>query len=173
MRRVTRLGMVAIVLGAAVGLASCGGQPGQSQVATLQGVKTPAPSAQTSSQGFKAYLDCMRARGFQLTDSGSSTGISQDSPEFRSADEACSRLYKQPIYGQQLDPTVADRLLRFAQCMRAHGIPMSDPETTGNAVSVTVSDPKLGPDSPIYATAQAACVTYLHSNSPAQQTSAP
>src|SRR5258708_7887510 len=128
MRRVTRLGQVAIVLAATFGLASCSGQPAKSQVATLDDVKTTT-SNQTS-QGFKAYLDCMRARGIQLTDSGSSVGISQDSPEFRSAEEACSRLYKQPIYGQQLDPTVADRLLRFGQCMRAHGIPMSEPQKT-------------------------------------------
>jgi hypothetical protein len=173
MRGLVGLGPAAIVIAAAWGLVACGGQPGQPHVATLNRVETSPSSAGTSSQSFKAYVDCMRARGFQLTDSGETTGINQYSSEFRAAEDACAPLFKSPpANGQQLDPRVADQLLRFAQCMRAHGIPMSDPQQSGSAVSVTVTDPQYGPSSQKYAAAHEACVKYLQSSGAGDQTPA-
>lgn len=46
----------------------------------------------------------------------------------------------------------------YADCMRNHGVPMLDPEVTGNGVVVRV-DPKHPVDalSPVYLAAQSAC----------------
>lgn len=154
---------VLIVVVAALSLAACEGQGHEPRVASLK-TGSPTPAA-ASDAGFQAFKDCMRAHGFPL-DNMESENINTDDASFQSAQQACSALYKQAPYGTQLDPRIVDRLLRYAQCMRAHGIPMTDPVVTESSAEVTITDPRYGPDSPEYLAANAACAKYMHSNSP-------
>jgi hypothetical protein len=155
----------------AVVLASCGGDSGQSQVATLQSPKADQQVSQASDSGLKAFFDCMRRHGFEM-DTGSPNATNSQSAEFQAAEHACSPLLK-PGASDQVSPLMVDRLLKYAQCMRAHGIPMSDPQRSGNSVGVTVTDPNFGPSSPEYRAADAACIKYMRSNSLSSPTTSP
>jgi hypothetical protein len=144
-------------------LAACEGQAPEPRVASLKAA-SPTPAA-ASDAGFQAFKDCMRARGYPLDDIESEK-INTDDAGFQSAQQACSSLYKQAPNGSQLDPRIVDRLLRYAQCTRAHGVPMTDPVVTESSAEVTITDPRYGPDSPEYLAANAECAKYMHSNSP-------
>lgn len=58
------------------------------------------------------------------------------------------------------DPEMADRALKFAQCMREHGVDMPDPQVNGGMVSIRLGD-GLDPNSPTLQAAQDACSEFF------------
>lgn len=56
-----------------------------------------------------------------------------------------------------------DALLAYAKCMRSHGVPMKDPQFSGNKVQMSIgggpgdSGPKLNPESATFKGAEKAC----------------
>ena len=53
--------------------------------------------------------------------------------EFKAADEACRHILDDLIQdgGPPMDAEAQDRALKFAQCMREHGVDMPDPDFSG------------------------------------------
>jgi hypothetical protein len=166
-----------VVLGAAVlvGLvlvaAACSGGSGGAGVAQSGGGETNGPSPSPSSGGSAlAYSRCMRAHGvtnFPDPDSSgditiqSGSGLDPNDPVFRSAQLACQSLLPTPSSEAAQQAFAAD--LRFAQCMRAHG--MSDfpdplPDGTQNYTAGGSSRGKLSPQ---LQAAMQACQHYLES----------
>jgi hypothetical protein len=156
-------GLVAIGLLAA----ACGGSPGPG-VANAG----PASSASPTSSGHGsalAYSRCMRSHGitkFPDPDSNGNLGINGDmgidpnSPQFKAADRACKPLLPapNPAQAQQNRPA----LLRYARCMRAHGVPdFPDPQPGGGIQASARPGSDLDPNSPLYKAADKACKHYL------------
>ena len=54
------------------------------------------------------------------------------------------------------DPQMADRALKFAQCMRDHGVDMPDPQVNGGMVAIQIGN-GVDPNSPTLQAAQEAC----------------
>lgn len=160
--------------------AACGASP--SGVASLGSTTTTrAPSSPTAGSSGNvtakyreavAYVDCMRSHGIvnfpDPTSSGqinvdfarggkdgspSSGGIDRTSPQYLSADQTCRHL----LPGGLPTPAQAQRdlarELRFAQCMRSHGITSYPDPTNANVVHL------LGVDqnSPQFRRAQRVC----------------
>jgi hypothetical protein len=98
------------------------------------------------------------------SDSGSPTG---PPPEIQAAMDACKQY--QPSGGRNSGPPSQqqiDAATKFAQCMRDHGIPMEDPQTSGGGVRITVSPGTGQPDPTQMQQAQTACQHFLDQAKP-------
>ena len=154
-------------------LAACGGSKGGhvaqlGSTATQSSTLSSAGSAQEN--GAVAFSRCMRSHGVsKFPDPGSGGAIPKESLQqlgvsgsrFQAAQRACQHLL--PNGGRP--PNQAERLLarsqslRFAQCVRAHGVPnFPDPDSTGR-----IPDPAtvgINQGSPKFRTANQACGKY-------------
>jgi hypothetical protein len=163
-----RLRRTAMVTGALVGLvvmaAGCGGSwnPGVAHLGKSSGG--------SREKGWEAFARCMRAHGEPSFPDPSSkggfdlSGVDQNSPQFQSAaGGACASLEPHnltPPAAQQAARAGLEAGLRFAHCMRAHGISnFPDPKQQGAGGIVLATGPGAGinPNSPQLKRAQQAC----------------
>ena len=153
-------GMLAAGLaGVAVLAAACsgGGSAGSAE---------PAP--QPGFQKALAYAACMRSHGAPSYPDPNSQGQFIQTPANRaefsapaSADKACQHLVPDGgliTAAEQRD--IAPVMLKFAACMRAHGI-TNFPDPIVNAQGIAVNPQGLDLSSPPFQSAQQACRTYL------------
>ena len=87
--------------------------------------------------------------------SSGSGGVDPNSPTFQAAQQACQKYQKNNTTPAQQAQHQA-QLLKYAQCMRSHGVPnFPDPTSTGGFDL----GPSLGinPQSSTYKTAESAC----------------
>ena len=165
--RLLAAGLVASVL--LVG--ACGGGSNDPGVAGAGG-------SGSSHQGSAlAYARCMRAHGIsdfpdpnsdgeiQLTATAGSD-LTPDSPQFKSANDACkSQLPAPPSQAEQRKDFA--QALKFAKCMRSHGIPIPDPQPpssgpqTQSAAGSGRNNQNFDPNSPQFKSAQQACSSLL------------
>jgi hypothetical protein len=166
-RRRARLWRARVLAAAAGGIAvlaaGCGGGGGSS-----------AAAGSKAYQEAFAFARCMRSHGepsWPDPSSGgafSTSGINLSSPQFSLASGACKNL--QPAGGVHFQLSAAQQQalikqgLKFAACMRAHGIPnFPDPEVQGvKAGAIGFSTKGLAPpgqrlNSPQFLAAQKAC----------------
>jgi hypothetical protein len=157
------------LVGLALTLAACGGE---STSPDATGVGSPTRPTATPYAEEVAYAQCMRSHGEPdfpdpSTDGGfnsgsSSSDIDHDSPQFVAANDACKHfLPSGPTQAQNEQRTVQS--LKFAQCMRSHGI--SD---FPDSMQITGRG-DLNPDNPPFQAASEAC----QSVNPARGTSGP
>ena len=118
-----------------------------------------------------AFSACMRSHGVSSfpdpTSNGGisiqvqpGSGIDPNSPAFQSAQHACQSLLPAgKTSGGSVSPTVRAQILRYAACIRAHGVPnYPDPTFNGNAVNFgNLSG--INPNSPAYQSALRACAS--------------
>ena len=120
-----------------------------------------------------AYSACMRSHGVSnfpdpdskgrikitsgVSANGQKTGVDVNSPQFSRARKACDKLL--PNGGR---PTAAEQqqeqqqALKFAQCMRSHGVPkFPDPKAGGQMTLGTKAG--VDPNTPQFQAAQKAC----------------
>ena len=92
------------------------------------------------------YAQCMRDHGLNFPDPDPDgriqVNLDTQSQAFRDADADCSHFTQGGQDDNSPDPEVVDALVRFAQCMRDHGIPFSDPGPDGHL------NIQLGPGAP-------------------------
>ena len=96
-----------------------------------------------------------------------------DPKAMEEADKACRDLL--PAGGMlgdpnaTMDPALADQMLKFAQCMRDHGVDFPDPQFSGGGVMVQVGGGEAGaidPTSETFQAAQEACGSELPGGAP-------
>ncbi|MEV4459929.1 hypothetical protein [Microbispora sp. NPDC049633] len=130
----------ALALALALALAACGAAPTGDGVASAGGAASTAtakPSARGPADLQEAQLkfaQCMREHGVDMPDPGPDgrvriTGKKGEEATMRKAMQACEHFMKDAV-GDKLggdDPEVRDRMVRFAQCMREHGVDVPDP----------------------------------------------
>jgi hypothetical protein len=157
-----RIMALALAMGLAVGAAACGGDPSPSA----------SPAAGTTNyQKELAFSQCMRSHGIPnfpdpgsggaLSIDGNSLGVSKS--VMQSASNACRHLLPNggtmsPAQRQQ----AINAALKFAQCMRTHGVPnFPDPVVSGNGVGIRINGKGINPDSPQFQAAQRACQSLM------------
>ncbi|GGK75304.1 hypothetical protein Sme01_50910 [Sphaerisporangium melleum] len=148
-------------------LAGCGSGGNGTGVASAQkGTSGPAtaasPSPAVSSDPLK-FAQCMREHGIDMKDpdAGGRVAIKIDKNkegEMREAQKACDKYMAGGKRMDASDPRNRDAMLKFAQCMREHGIDVPDPQP-GEGMKVRV--PKSGGGSDKFEAAQKACEQYL------------
>jgi hypothetical protein len=135
-RRLFTLGLIGVALTA--GLAACGSSSSSNA------------SAGTSGARFQARLNlakCFRAHGINVPDPSTGGGPAGGGGVFRAlrnypqaqitaARQACSQYFAQAFPQFNLTPAqraqVQQQLVKFAECMRSHGVNVPDPTFNGN-----------------------------------------
>jgi hypothetical protein len=174
--------VAATLIAAALVLAACGGGGSSSPGVAGAGraTTTSKPAAKTSTKATAlAYSKCMRSHGVaNFPDPNSNgeielnarpqNGLSMDSPQMKSAIRACRSLQPASSTAQRSQDRAQG--LKFAQCMRSHGVSnFPDPPPAGSAPqsqsSQSGSAPTPGPDpnSPQFKSAMQACRNLLPS----------
>ena len=168
------------VASASLALTACGG--------------TSPSSAATSSRqdAMLKFARCMRQHGVNFPDPTGSGPVSihiTNQQAFDAAQNACHSYLtageKKLTPAQQAQ--FQDQALQFARCMRAHGVNLPDPQTTGNGGAISIqkrvgpggpggpSGPAgpgggggngLDPNSPVFQAAQKACQSLLPGKGP-------
>jgi hypothetical protein len=184
MTRLFRLTLATVALVAIV--AACGGAANGPGVATLDDPAASAapvasPSAMTAQDAALAYARCMRENGIDMPDpvvtEGTDGGVTIDQQggtpvskdKMAAADQTCHHFMAE---GRSGGPGAAmsaedlDKMLKFAQCMRAHGVDMPDPDPNGGFVmriddGSATSGGGLSPDDPEFKAAETACASLL------------
>lgn len=149
-------------------LAGCGGSspPGVAHVSSTTTSAGGGARPVSGPRSAVAFAACMRSHGVPgFPDPGSNghlglgNGVDPSSAQFHAAQKDCRSLLPaggSSFFSQgagRLSPHKQAQLLRFARCMRAHGVPsFPDPTSQGIALSAGV-DPK----SPQFQAATQAC----------------
>jgi hypothetical protein len=160
-------------------------------VATAGG--TPTSSSGTDADNaFIAYAHCMRDHGVDFPDpvhipghAGLSLqfGSSSDSPEFKSANDACEHFLqavidmKRNAVAASMTPEKLQALIAYSRCMRDHQIPLLDPDPTDGHISFGdvpgLSEPSSGRRDPLFTRADSSCRSLLPPNTPDDGTGPP
>lgn len=141
--RQSGLALLAAV-GVGAGAAACGG--------SASGSTTPPGQLSRGDQAFLQFTVCMRNHGVHMADpyhrdgrAGLTLDLPEKTPATTRAYSSCNHLIASveamKAAGMQARETAMSYeqrsarqrgLLHYAQCMRAHGIPMLDPDPSGN-----------------------------------------
>ena len=133
-----------------------------------------APSAGSTVAQAVAYAQCMRSHGVpeypepdssgQLQKIGSGQQVGVSDAQLSTASNACQSLWPyQALTPAQQQQELTDDL-KFAQCMRSHGVPtLPDPVATNGKVEFVISTSKTGisPESPQILAKAHACLHVL------------
>jgi hypothetical protein len=165
MRRFLAVRALLVALVAAACTTACGGGPPTS------GGATPTSNAATS---FQEFAKCMREHGQNMPDPDPDSGNLALTPPpgaasagWNTAMQACQHFLPNNGEPAVSNPQELEALRRYAVCMRAHGIEMTDPDpSTGRSqiqgrLANATRDQIL--NDPTYKTADAACKDKLPS----------
>src|SRR4051812_44067477 len=154
----------------ATGCSSDGG--GGKGVASLgAGTGSPNSKANSGKADPLKYSQCMRAHGVpKFPDpgpngqlrlaAGPGTGIDPESATFKAALQACKSLEPTPPEADR--KKMYDALLKFAQCMRQHGVAkFPDPNPDGGLRINSSKGDSLDPNGAAFKKAQAACQHFM------------
>jgi hypothetical protein len=166
--RVRRAGLLAVALAVAgVLVAGCSGGPADPGVAGVSSATaSPSQSATVSGEAEALqYAACMRSHGvpdfpdptvqngsvgFSIT---AGDGVDQNSAQYQSARQACSSLRGGGTANSGSGNLAKE--LKFAQCMRSHGVPdFPDPNKNGGFSGTST----LNPSSLTFQNAQSTCM---------------
>jgi hypothetical protein len=144
-RRPRRAGFLAVMAAVAVLAAACGGSASSASSAS-----NPGGVGKHSA----AYQQCMRAHGEANPD----VPVGSSSGQLQAAQNACANL----VGGGAASPASMEQLLikflRFAECMRAHGLPdFPDPTLTSQGVNENLKKVGIQTFSPQYQAAARGC----------------
>jgi hypothetical protein len=94
-------------------------------------------------------------------------GPRTDPRKLQAAERACGRLLKPNGTTKRLSPEAMDAMVKYAQCMREHGIDMPDPSPDGGLLFRDQGGKTgAGPDSAKFKAADRACQHYLDQLAP-------
>jgi hypothetical protein len=140
-----RIRSVAVVMAVPVvlGLAACGAKAGDADVASADGGTAKASASASPSQSLSPqdralkFAQCMRQNGVDMPDPGSDGRFQikadrSNQSKMRAAMKKCQHFMQGGgRLGNPDDPKMRDQMLKFAQCMRQHGIDVPDPQPGG------------------------------------------
>jgi hypothetical protein len=170
-RRRLRTGLiVSALLGIVLLATACAGGPSGPGVAGQGASSTPSasPSSDTGNAEL-AHAQCMRDHGisdFPDPQAGGGSAIQfqpgsdldPDNPQYEAAEDACKSLLPPPSSSIWTpSPQELEQLVRFAQCMRAHGADVSDPDPTTGDMTTPHGTRAEAENDPLYQAAYAAC----------------
>ena len=158
-RGLDRLRAVSLAVLAGVALAACGGGAGGS------GGGFADTGGRDSETALLEFARCMRDHGVDMPDPSTEGGDkvligadpAVDRERFEEADNACRHLLDGTAREAPpaLDAAVQDAFLKYARCMREHGIDHPDPDEGG--LRIRIGQGGLDPQSPEFKEADKAC----------------
>ena len=172
-RRWPQLATVAGALLLTLAVTACAGGKQPDGVASLDGSARPTATTTAGDSGDPRqaalqFAKCMREHGIDMPDPkfNANGGISitahaggngpkPDDPKFKAAERACQKFMPKGGQTRRPNPQQLQRALRFARCMRQHGIDVPDPGADGG-----IQIRRSGPDDPRFKAAQQACQQY-------------
>jgi hypothetical protein len=163
----TRLAIAGMVACLAVASSACGGASSAdaSAARASNGPKPSDPQAQAL-----RYVKCMRAHGVNLPDPNAKGFIRVggpngkgpgQTPQFAKAQKACAKLMPQGTLSPEKQQQLQERFLKFAKCMRAHGVTDFPDPKFGQGGTFQIGGPGLNPNNPAVKKAQEACRSLL------------
>ena len=162
-RRALTLAATAVVVAVALVASGCGG-----------GSSGDAAAATDADEKALKWAECMRKNGADVPDptvdengrltidGGGQQHEQQRSPAYAKAMAACQDLFDaiRPPGASKMSAEARERFLRgalrYARCMRKHGIAIPDPSLTREQVAVSLPN-GVDPSSPAFKKATAAC----------------
>jgi hypothetical protein len=154
----------------------------------------PAASKSSNQELALKWAQCMRSHGVNVPDpnsngqiqirstaapagsgsgdtgTGTGTGTQPkgpDDPTFQAAQNACKQYQPGGAQGNgRPSQQQIDAMTKFAQCMRDHGIPMQDPQTSGGGVRIGSGPGGPDPNSDQFKQAQSACQHFMDQAKP-------
>lgn len=159
-----RLGVVGFLC---VAVAACG-----SSSSTSTTLGSSAPNSAARFQARLSLAKCLRAHGINVPDpSATSEGVgfrvlaNYPRAEIQSAMQGCRQYLVKafPVLG--LSPAqraqLEQKLVKFAQCMRSHGVNIPDPgQTSGGGFGFRQAFRAVDRDSPVFRSALTACQSF-------------
>jgi hypothetical protein len=184
--RLKRVAFPVLILAGMVGLSllasACGGSSSANvaQISTSRTSDHASSSNSSGSGGPTAYSACMRSHGvgnFPDPDSsakitsavsagGKAAGVDVHSPQFARARKACDKFRPngaRPSAAQQAQEQ--QQMLKYAQCMRAHGVSKFPDPKAGGAFSLGTKA-GVDPNTPQFKAAEQTCQKFVVSGSP-------
>jgi hypothetical protein len=169
MPRLRRTGLfVSALLGIVLLATACAGGPSGPGVAGQGASSSPSASPSGDPRDAElAYAKCMREHGISdfpdpqpggglAIQAGPGSDLDQNNPQFKAADDACKALLPTPSKQDQ-EQEFAD-MLRFAQCMREHGIADFPDPKPGEGIDLGAGQgTDLDPSNPQFQAANKAC----------------
>ncbi len=141
---------------AGLALAACGGSSPSSTASDAAARETAVK-----------FTRCLREHGVKVeTPAGAPTGALAFSGgpggahAFEAAQNACARYRPKPINASPADQAkMQEGALKFARCMRSHGVNIPDPTFHGGGISIQSQNGpgSLNPNSAVFQAAQNAC----------------
>jgi hypothetical protein len=168
-RRRTRLRRAVPLAAALAGVAILAAACSSGSASPGAGAGSPGRSAKTNAL---AYSQCMRAHGIKnfpdpnaqgqiALNAGPGTGIDPRAPQYQAADKACKSLMPASPLSPAQQAQIKAANLKYAQCMRAHGIAdFPDPNGQGQIQIQVKPGSDLDPNNPRYQAASKACQQY-------------
>jgi hypothetical protein len=169
---------MAILTLVVLGAAACGGGPSKSSPSSTAGT-TDAPAGGSGPSGISPsflqqavkYAQCMRSHGVTKfpdpnptgdTQAINQAGIDPNSPAFQAAAQACKK-YQPAVHSNPNQLAQAKtQALKYAQCMRSHGITkFPDPSNGGGGSKQSVNQYGIDTNSPAFKAANKACQSLL------------
>jgi hypothetical protein len=135
-------------------LAACGDPGADPGIATANGgTATPSASSSAAAKGDPVkFADCMREHGvdIEVGQGGAGNGPIKvkggpgDAAKLDKAQQECRKYAPGGGEGggQPMSEEDQAKFLKFAQCMRDHGVPMADPEFEGGGVKMRIDGDK-------------------------------
>ncbi len=132
----------------------------------------PGPVGGSAKHSILAYSRCMRAHGISkfpdpnsqgqlAVNAAPGTGIDPNSPQFKAADNACKALMSAPAMNPAQQAQIKAGNLKYARCMRAHGIAdFPDPNSQGALQIQATPGSDLDPNNPRFQAANKVCQHY-------------
>jgi hypothetical protein len=151
-----RASVLIVTAGIALLAVACGG--GGSSTGSSQA------AASANYQKLLAYAQCMRSHGVPKFPDPNSNGqfvigngsVNLQSPQAQAAQKVCRHLSPIQPPSQAQQAQALSQLLKYAQCMRSHGVPKyPDPNSKGGTHISKNSG--INPQSPQFQSAQRAC----------------
>ena len=174
-RGLRRAAALAAVAAVAVAATACGSSAPSAGSAALGGSVTFAQEVALArcmrSHGVPGFPDPSSSGGFTLTTTpnGPKGAVDIDSSQVQAAYGACrhllsgggpsvAQLQQHLQQEQQTQQEALPALVRFAQCMRSHGVPgFPDPPASGQATPAASKGAGINPNSPQFQAAVRAC----------------
>lgn len=159
-----RTALLAALSAALLGLllAACGSSSSPGTSATANAQETAVKFARCLREhGINASIPSGSAQGALVRVTGSGAGGQH---AFEAAQIACKRYQPAPPKITPAEQTAhAEAALKFAKCMRSHGVDIPNPNTSGGGVKIQIGGPGGGPNpsSATFQAAQRACQSDL------------
>lgn len=125
-----------------IALAGCGEAPAGPGVASLAGETDSGQASPTASPDSLKFAQCMREHGVDVSDPDAEgrvmiRSMSGDEAEVEAAHEACGKYMETRLGKGPDDPELQDKMLKYVQCMREHGVDMPDPDFSGGKAIIS------------------------------------